>query len=307
MHLDEETIERCCDLPAITEALIAAWRELAAGTASTTVRVRTAVGKLMASGMAAVLPSQGVAGGKLYTIHPGGFDFLVALFSAEGGLLATLEGRALTGARTAAATAVATRYLQPAGACVAALFGTGYQSTWHALALHQELDLRELRISGRRPEAVDSLVGWCRERGIPAVAADRPEAAVRGAHVVAAVTSAHEPLFPGAALEPNALVCGVGATKPDRRELDAETVRRAELILADGVEGAKVEAGDLIAAAHEGALEWERVRDITDAVTGVVQRTPDTGIVLFESQGIALQDVAAAAVVLERYERSRPT
>jgi ornithine cyclodeaminase/alanine dehydrogenase-like protein (mu-crystallin family) len=304
IHLDDERIAQLCDLPAVTEALIDAWKELAAGSAATTVRVRTSVDKLMASGMAAVLPSRGVAGGKLYTIHPGGFDFLVALFSADGGVLAVLEGRVLTGVRTAAATAVATRYLQPPGASVAALFGTGYQSTWHALALDQEVNLAELRICARRREGVDALVTWCQERGIPAIAANSAEAAVRGAHVVAAVTSAYEPVFPGMALEPNALVCGVGATKPDRRELDAETIRRADLVFVDGVDGAKVEAGDLIAAAREAALDWDSVRDITDVITGAVGRTPDTGIVVYESQGIALQDVAAAAVVYERAMRA---
>lgn len=299
IHLDDAAVERHGDLAAITDSLVEAWTELAAGRAATTVRVRTSVDKLMASGMAAVLPSQGVAGGKLYATHKNGFDFIVALFGAEGGVLATFEGRALTAMRTAAATAVAVRYLKPEGATVAALFGTGYQSTWHALALQQELELDELRICGRTPAAVDALVAWSKDRGIPAVAAG-PDEAIREAHVVAAVTAAYEPVFSGAGLASNALVCGVGATKADRRELDAETVRRADLVYADGVEGAKNEAGDLIGAAREGALDWDRVHDITDVITGVSGRTPDTGIVLFESQGIALQDVAAAATVYAR-------
>ena len=299
IHLDDAAVERHGDLAAITDGLIDAWKDLAAGEAATTVRVRTAVGTLMASGMAAVLPSKGVAGGKLYATHPNGFDFIIALFGAEGGVLATFEGRALTAMRTAAATAAAVRHLKPEDASVAALFGTGYQSTWHALALAQELDLEELRICGRTPATVEQLVTWSRERGIPAVSAGADDA-VQGAHVVAAVTAAYEPVFSGASLAPNALVCGVGATKADRREIDTETIRRADLIYADGVEGAKVEAGDLVAAAREGALDWARVRDIAEVITGASGRNADTGIVLYESQGIALQDVAAAAIVYAR-------
>ena len=253
----------------------------------------------MASGMAAVLPSQGVAGGKLYATHKNGFDFLIALFGAEGGVLATIEGRVLTAMRTAAATGVAVRYLKPEGATVAALFGTGYQSTWHALVLQQELELAELRICGRTPSAVDRLVAWSKDRGIPAVAAG-PDEAIRDAQVVAAVTAAYEPVFSGSGLAANALVCGVGSTKADRRELDAETVRRADLIYTDSVEGARTEAGDLVGAAEVGALDWDQVHDITDVITGVSGRTPETGIVLYESQGMALQDVAAAAIVYAR-------
>ena len=118
--------------------------------------------------------------------------------------------------------------------------------------------------------------------------------------VVAAVTASYEPVFSGTGLAADALVCGVGSTKADRRELDAETVRRADLIYTDSVEGAKREAGDLVGAARDGALDWDRVHDITDALTGVSGRTPETGIVLFESQGMALQDVAAAAIVYAR-------
>ena len=181
IHLDDAGVERYGDLAAITDGLIEAWKQLAAGNAATSVRVRTtSIDKLMASGMAAVLPSQGVAGGKLYATHKNGFDFLIALFGAEGGVLATIEGRVLTAMRTAAATGVAVRYLKPEGATVAALFGTGYQSTWHALVLQQELELAELRICGRTPSAVDRLVAWSKDRGIPAVAAG-PDEAIRDA------------------------------------------------------------------------------------------------------------------------------
>jgi ornithine cyclodeaminase/alanine dehydrogenase-like protein (mu-crystallin family) len=300
IHLDDAGVERYGDLAAITDGLIDAWKQLAAGQAASSVRVRTTtIDKVMASGMAAVLSNQGVAGGKLYATHENGFDFLIALFGAEGGVLATIEGRVLTAMRTAAATGVAVRYLKPETATVAALFGTGYQSTWHALVLQQELELDELRICGRTPSAVDRLVAWSKDRGIPAVAAG-PDEAIRDAHVVATVTAAYEPVFAGAGLAANALVCGVGSTKAERRELDAETVRRAELIYTDSVEGAKTEAGDLVGAAQDGALDWSRVHDITDVITGVSGRTSETGIVLYESQGMALQDVAAAAIVYAR-------
>jgi alanine dehydrogenase len=82
-------------------------------------------------------------------------------------------------------------------------------------------------------------------------------------------------------------------------------VRRADLVFTDGVAGAMVECGDLVRAADEGVLDWGAVGDLADVVVGTAGRRPDTGIVLFESQGIALQDVATAALAYERLAGDR--
>ena len=300
IHLDDATIESLVDLPTMTDRLAEAWHDLSHGDAATTVRVRSGVGKLVASAMAAVLPRRGVAGGKLYTMHPNGFNFVVVLFGAEGGVLATLDANVLTAVRTAAASAVAMRHLAPTGAHVGAVLGTGRQSTWHAAALAQEIALDELRLWGRSPDKVSELAEWCSERDIPArVVADADEA-VDGADVVCTVTASYTPLFDGNRLSDQALICAVGATKPDRRELDLTTVSRSSIIVADGVEGAGNEAGDLIQAGD--AVDWTAMVDMKDIVTGIADLPPPPrGIVLFESQGIALQDVAAAALAFERW------
>ena len=300
IHLDDATIDSLVDLPTMTDRLEEAWLDLARGDAATTVRVRSGAGKLLASAMAAVLPSRGVAGGKLYTMHPNGMNFVVVLFGAEGGVLATLDANVLTGVRTAAASAVAMRHLAPEGAHVGAVLGTGTQSTWHAAALAQEIALDELRLWGRSPDKVSELATWCREHDIPAeIVADAGDA-VRGADVVCTVTASYTPLFDGGRLADQALICAVGATKPDRRELDLTTVTRSSVIVADGVDGAKNEAGDLIQAGE--AVDWTAMIDMKDIVAGTAELPPQPrGIVLFESQGIALQDVAAAALAYERW------
>ncbi len=300
VHLEDATIETLIDLPTMTDRLEEAWLDLAKGEASTTLRVRTGVDKLLASAMAAALPNRGVAGGKLYIHHPNGFDFVVVLFSADGGVLATLDANALTAVRTAAASAVAMRHLAPAGAHIGAVLGTGLQSTWHAAALAQETGLDELRLWGRTPQRVAELSAWCSDHDIPRTVVADANDAVDGADVVCTVTASYTPLFDGARLAEQALVCAVGATKPDRRELDQATVARASVIVADGVDGAKNEAGDLIQAGE--AVDWSRVIDMKDIVAGTADLpSQPRGIVLFESQGIALQDMAAAALAYERW------
>ena len=96
-------------------------------------------------------------------------------------------------------------------------------------------------------------------------------------------------------------VNAAGSNATNRQELDAEAVRRADLILADQVEGAQLEAGDLTAAVEAGALTWDRVGELGQVVVGAQPgRTADSQITLFESQGLAAQDVAAAAYVYEQ-------
>jgi ornithine cyclodeaminase len=301
IHLDDATVAQLLDLPRTTDALEAALGDLARGAAATTQRLRASVGPTMASAMAAVIPRAGVSGGKLYGTHPGGFSFVVALFSTDGGVLCTLDGDMLTRIRTAAATAVAVRHLAPPGATVAALFGTGNQSQWQARALAQQLALTDLRVWGRSPGPTEELVAWARAEGMPARAVEDAGDAVAGAGVVVTVTSAYTPVFPGDRLPADALVCGVGSTKAERRELDAATVAGAALIVTDSREGAVVECGDLIQAAAEGVVDLDDVVELADVVAGAVAR-PASGPVLFESQGIALEDVAAAALAYERWE-----
>lgn len=302
-HFEEERIAELCDLPTVTDWLQDAWIDLGQDKAATTVRVRAAAEGIMASGMAASWPRHQVGGGKLYLTHPGGFAFLVGLFSPQDGLLATFDGTGLTAIRTAAATAVAIRYLKPADKVVAAVFGTGTQSRPHVEALAQEFDLEDLRVWGRDAAKAVDVAAWARSVGVPARATSSEEA-VEGAHVIATVTASHEPVFDGNRLEPGALVCAVGSTKADRQEVDSTTVERAGLVVTDSGEGAGSEAGDLIHAAAEGRFDWGDLVDLTDIVSGKVSPpAPGSEIVLFESQGVALQDVVIATLVHQRHSR----
>ncbi len=302
IELDEATVAGLIDLPAVTDATEAALAELGRGEAATTMRVRASIGGAMASAMAAVLPSQGILGGKLYSTVEGRMQFMVTVFSLEGTPLALVDGNALTEVRTAAATAVAIRHLRPERARVAALFGTGHQAWPHLQALAAELELDEVRLVGRNVGQVNRLQVRALEAGIPARVVADPAVAVEAADVVVTVTSAERPLFPGVALRDGALVCAVGSTKPHRRELDGDAVARADTVVVDSVEGAPTECGDLIHAVNEGCFAWDRMTALSEVVAGeIVVPRPDRGIVLFESLGIALQDLAAAAVVLRRY------
>ncbi|MDR7454478.1 MAG: ornithine cyclodeaminase family protein, partial [Armatimonadota bacterium] len=128
--------------------------------------------------------------------------------------------------------------------------------------------------------------------GTEVVAVDRPEDAVDGVAIVAVATNARTPVLAGRWLAAGIHVNAVGSNAPSRQEIDTEAVRRADRIVTDALDQARVECGDLIAAAREDSAIWERVVELGAVVAGRAPgRTRGEEITLFESQGIALEDV----------------
>jgi ornithine cyclodeaminase/alanine dehydrogenase-like protein (mu-crystallin family) len=162
--------------------------------------------------------------------------------------------------------------------------------------------LTRLAVAGRSAPAVARLVDRARAAGIPAVAAASPAHAVGGADVVVTVTASGDPLFGADVVGERALLCAVGATKYDRREVGADVVARCAAVVCDDVEGSRIECGDLIDAAARGAFDWDRAVELSDVLAGKVDVARAGGApVLFETQGVAIQDVAVAALAYERY------
>lgn len=210
---------------------------------------------------------------------------LIALFRAETGEpLAVMDGRLITEMRTAAASAVATKALAPRDARVLTVMGTGVQAHAHLDAMPHVRDFREMRVWGRSIEKARHLASQ-----FGAVAVEGAEEAVRGADVVVTATSATEPVLKGAWLSPHSHVNAVGWRGPKGRELDEEAMLGA-FVVADSRENVMNESGDvLISGAAIGA-------EIGEILAGT--RTAPAGMrTVFESVGLSVEDVAAAALV----------
>lgn len=300
LHLDDETIAALVDRASATTAVGDAFVAWGRGGAGTTQRVRSVAGGLMASTMAAVVPPY--SGSKVYATKHGVFTFVIVLFDEDGRLVCTLDGDVITRLRTPAASALAIRALAAPDVTTAALVGSGRQAWTHLRMLADELPhLEQLSVVARRPSAARALVSRARAIGIPAVAIDGPTDAVTGADVVVTVTSSSEPLFPATAIGDRTLICAVGATKSDRREIDAETVAKCAAVVCDDAVGSRVECGDLIDAASRGMFEWDRAIELHDVLAANVAVAPaGDAPVLFETQGVAIQDVAVAALAHRR-------
>jgi ornithine cyclodeaminase/alanine dehydrogenase-like protein (mu-crystallin family) len=312
LHLDDATIARSISTDEAREAVWSAFAAWGRGDAATTQRVRASVNGAdgaiagMASAMAAVVMPY--CGGKLYATTNGVFTFVNVLFHVDGRFLATLDGDVITRLRTPPASALAVHHLATPDAARAAVIGTGRQSWTHLQMLAESMpDLTEVRINGYVREEAVALVARAQEHGIPAVLCESAPEAVDGAQVIVTITSSREPLFPAEVVADDALICAIGATKYDRVEIGADVVARCATVVCDDVVGSRVECGDLIAAAAAGTFDWADAIELHAVAAGtVVPERAGAAPVLFETQGVAIQDVALAAIAWERATGLRP-
>jgi len=272
-------------IPAVAEALAA----LSAGKVVQPVRSVLPVAPYQ--GFFAVMPAYaGALGAKLVTFYPKNVGVhthhaLIVMFKAETGEpLAVMDGRLITEMRTAAASAVATERLARPEASVLAILGSGVQAGSHLAALRHVRSFKEVRVWSPKNAAA-----FAQKHGVKAAAS--AEAAVRGADVVVVAASSTTPILQGRWLSPGTHVNAIGATRPEWRELDDDVVKTAR-VFVDSREAAQRESGDVIAAQGE-------VTEIGAVVAGVAAgRRNAEEVTLFKSVGVAVEDVAAAALVL---------
>ena len=243
----------------------------------------------------------GYFGYKAYTTGGGSGRFLFFLFDASSaGLVSVMEAEWLGQIRTGAATGLATRLLASEDVKVATLFGAGFQAESQLLGMASVRSLDRIWVVNRsRRRAVEFI-----ERMSPHVAgellvADSAEEAVRASRLVTTITASREPVLLGGWIEDGTHVNAAGGNMMLRREVDTATVLRADRIVVDSIEQARVECGEFVSAFTVGRRHWDEVVELKDAVANPVVRGP-ADVTLFKSLGIGLEDVALGAVVYER-------
>ena len=225
--------------------------------------------------------------------HMGG----VLLHDGETGeLVAMMNASPITEIRTAAVSAVATRALARPGAERVAILGSGAQARGHVQAMRAVLGDPEIRIWSRNEDAAEQLAGE-----VGAIVAPSVDAALFGAEVVCTTTAATEPIVEKRWLASGAHVNAVGACFPTTRELDTETVAHSSFF-TDRRESCLNEAGDFILAAAEGAVGPEHIKaELGEVLAGMHPgREHEDELTVFESLGIAVEDLASAELVVRR-------
>lgn len=226
------------------------------------------------------------------------------LLSAETGIpLAVLDGTEITVRRTAAASALASRYLSREDSAHLLMVGTGNLAP-HMVHAHASVrPITQVSVWGRRETAARALAERLAASGLQAKAAIDLEAAVAEADIISCATLASEPLVHGAWLRPGQHLDLVGAFTPAMREADDEALRRAD-VYVDTRNGALSEAGELVQGIANGAIKEDEVcGELSELARGGINgRQDNDAITLFKSVGTALEDLAAAELAITNLE-----
>ena len=250
--------------------------------------------------MAAAVLDSNVFGLKTYTSFRAGTRFLTLLYdSGTGDLLAMVQGGRCSQLRTGAVSAVATEYMARDSAATVGIIGTGFQGRSQLEGVCEGRDIRSAKVYDRVPEASKKFSEeMSRSLGIEVTPTESAQECVQASDVVITMTTSREPVLLGDWLEPGMHINAAGSNHWIRREVDDNVVRRADAVVVDSLPDAQVEAGDLLYPIERGSLRWDQIHELASVVVGRVQgRTSEEDITLFESQGIAVSDVAAAAFV----------
>jgi alanine dehydrogenase len=250
---------------------------------------------------------------KMVSVFPGnGSRGLPSIFGSyllssgvTGELLAVMDGGELTARRTAAASALASKYLSRPDSSSLLVAGTGRLSL-NLIEAHAAIrPIRTITIWGRDVAKAEAIAERARALGFDASAIAAIETAARRADIISCATLSSEPLILGEWLKPGAHLDLVGAFKPSMRESDDQTVLRARLFV-DTRDGALEEGGDLIQPIEAGVISADKIEaDLADLVRrNHAGRTGADDITLFKSVGASLEDLAGAIFALEQRDRN---
>lgn len=210
--------------------------------------------------------------------------------------LAIMDGTVLTRLRTGAVAGVATRHLAPSDADTLGLLGAGQQAHTQLDAIANVVDLDKVVLTDLDDEAVKSFVQAERDRDIEVVGGTAEE--VAGCDVISTTTPSRSPILKREWIQDGTHINAIGADAEGKQELESEILADANVVVDDWEQCSH--SGEINTAVAEGVLDSDDVHaDLSEVVTGVAESSDDTDITVFDSTGLAIQDVATARVVYE--------
>lgn len=256
--------------------------------------------------LSGVLPDGSLMGAKLISVSLSRkrASYLIPLFDqASADLVALLDGNCITGYRTAATTAMAVDALTRPGAVRVGVLGTGFEARNHVRALAAIRTISSIEVFSPNPDSRAAFIRDLADLGIATAQAQAAQAVVEAAPDIllcAARSRGEAPLFDGRWLSPGMTIASIGSTLPEQREVDAETVARAKVIVADMPDEVSHDTGDMREAREAGIAFDDKLVALTELIGGRHPgRRADSDIVLYKSVGAAIQDIAVAAMCLD--------
>lgn len=313
--LDRHEVERLLDPRSCREVMQEAMIALSRGAAEQPLRevLQLHGGRDSALFMPASLDTPPALGVKVVTIYPDNHRHGVPshhgamlLFESDRGRpIALLEGSSLTGIRTAAVSAFATRLLSRPDARRHAILGSGVQARCHLSAYLESSDIDSIRVWSPRASSREAFLETVElPDQVRIEVVETAEEAVRDAEIITTATSSPEPVVRADWISPGAHINAVGASTASTREIDTDTVTHAKRFI-DHTASALAEAGDLLIPVAEGRLDRTEIGIEIGAVASGDRpgRSSADEVTLFKSVGLAVQDLAAAQLVVDRARR----
>lgn len=259
--------------------------------------------------MPCYIPDMNIFSLKLVTVYPGNLqrglptiNAVVIVLDAETGVAKLVaEARALTGLRTAAATAVSVKYLARRDSEIVGIVGCGYQAVWQTRVLADMLKGVKFLAYDIDGERMKAFVKQVAGEGIDIQAAGSAEDLVRKSDIVVTVTTSKTPVIFDSWVRDGTHISAIGGYTPEMVEIDPRLTARAKLVV-DSREAVKEEAGDILQPIKMGLMTFNHIHaEIGEVVAGLKPgRENDREITLFKSVGLAVQDAAASKILLEK-------
>jgi ornithine cyclodeaminase/alanine dehydrogenase-like protein (mu-crystallin family) len=308
--LTEADVRAVLTMNDLIEAMTSALGRFSAGEVVQPVRTVIPVGrdKAFFGVMPAYARHPGALGAKLVTVFAANAGrglpthlAVIALLDPEtGAMLALLDGRYITEARTAAVSAVSSRLLARKQASSLAIIGSGVQARSHLEALAHVHRLRHVAVWSPNRERRERFASGASAPASPVRAVDHAGEAVVGADLIVLATSSPVPVIESGWVKPGAHIVCVGACRPTEREIDPVLTARARLFV-DSRAAALVESGDVVMGISEGRFGADHIAaEIGEVVNGAEGRRTERDVTLFKSLGLAIEDVTAADLAYRR-------
>lgn len=302
LYVTQDEVQSLVDITDAVQALDGAFAGWGDEAADNLERSRLDLPRGSLNVMAAMLPGGDIFGYRAYAPAVGRYNLLNLLSVKEGGLIALIECGWLSTTRTGAASGVATRHMARDDAKHLGVIGSGRTATDQVRAVAAVRALERVTVYSKTPENRQAFAdNMSAELGIPVEPMDSAQSCVEGADVVTTTTNSKEPLLHGDWLAPGVHVNAVGANSADRRELDDAVVLDADNVITDQVSQAQIESRVLRELVDGGKIAWDQVGELGQVVSGARPGRKDANQrTLFVSLGLAFEDVAFGALILEK-------
>lgn len=294
------------DLPSLHEvnqAVEEAFREYGEGRVQMPPKIYVTFEKGDFRTMPAYLPGIGMAGVKIVNVHPENpaiglptvMALTVVLDPATGMPGAVLNATALTDLRTGAAGAIAARYLSPQRRIVLGVIGSGRQAAAQADAIADVLEITEVKVWSRNPANAEAFCRRCEDLACEAVSLDQ----ACDADVIVTTTPVRTPIIRSGWVHEGTHINAIGADAPGKEELDPALLLRSRVFVDDP--GQALHSGEINVPVSAGLFTAEMIAGtLGDVVCGRKKREKDDEITIFDSTGLAIQDLAIAALVMKK-------